>query len=957
MFSTVSDDQGRYKLAVPAPGTYRVHVELFGFASADRVLSVTAQQTEADFTLALAPVHGTPAQSQELLPASRVSSSEVPPKHGRKTGVNPPSPLSADIPMDFSFVTGQMAQPAGEADSAGQGVLLRQWPVHFDAFYQGRNSALDANAYPLRGMTAAKPEYAQNTVGAGLGGTLPWGKKKATTSLFASYTASRNGNPYSGFATVPTAAMRTGDFSGLPGLSESAAGQAVAISDPATGQPFVNNRVPLDRMNPAALGLLRYIPLPSRDGVSQNSRFVTATHSRSDGFGLSLTRSSSVDSSRNSPIRSNLSASLGYHRSAANLPNLFPRLGGNSTNVSRRANTAYTLTTGSFANNLRLGYNSTNSHVLNHVDSDVAAALGINGVSRDSFDWRLPAITFTQFTGLRDVVPALRANRKFNFADAMSWSPDKHNLRWGGEFQRLALDLRSSNDAAGSFAFTGVATAQLVNGIPVPGTGSDFADFLLGLPQKTHVLYSNGTFSFHGNAWNAYFSDDWRISKNVSLNLGVRYEYVSPFSEAHNRLVTLDAPPDFARVTVVPAGGVGPFSGRFPSTIVAPDRNNFAPRIGVAWRAAQRLIIRAGYSIDYDTNPYNSLASQLALQPPFAVGQTGISSKGQLLTLTNGFPAQQADAVANDFAVGRNLPLSYAQIWVLQLQNELPRGFMLVTSYTGTKGTDLQMLRAPNRTATGLLLASVAPFLWQTNEGSSILHAGSMGVEKRLASGFSFSASYMFSRAIDNVPALGDDTQVAQNDRVLKGDRGLSAFDQRHRLAVDYAYELPFGRGRRWLNGSAIGNQLLGGWSLTGTINYGSGFPLSPHAVGAFADVEAGGYGALRPDVTGQPVQLSQPTVDRFFNTGAFTAPLAGRYGDAGRNIIIGPWNFTFDAALAKSFTIAERHRLQFQAQATNLLNRPQFAQVDTNVNSLSYGQITGVAPMRMMQLGIRYSF
>jgi hypothetical protein len=521
----------------------------------------------------------------------------------------------------------------------------------------------------------------------------------------------------------------------------------------------------------------------------------------------------------------------------------------------------------------------------------------------------------------------------------------------------LGFDLQRNSAANGSFMFTGFATTQYVEGVASPGAGSDFADFLLGLPQKTHVQYSNGPFSFHGNAWNVYFLDDWRIAKNVSLNLGVRYEHVSPFSEAHNRLVTLDASPDFSGVAAVPAGGVGPFSGRFPSTIITPDRKNFAPRIGVAWRAADRLIFRAGYSIDYDTSPYNSLATKLALQPPFAVGQTGIANSGQPLTLTNGFPALQPDAVTNDFAVPRDLRLSYAQIWVLQMQNELPHGFSLVTSYTGTGGTDLQMLRAPNRTATGLLLPNVAPFLWQTNEGSSILHAGTVALEKRLASGVSFSASYMFSRSIDDVPALGDDTQIAQNDRALERDRGLSAFDQRHRLIVTYDCELPFGRGRRWLNGSGIGNQLLGDWSLTGTLHYASGSPLTPHVVGAFADVEAGGFGALRPDSTGEQVQLSQPTVDRFFNTGAFIAPPPGQYGNAGRNIIIGPRIFSSDVGLTKSITIADRHNLQFQAQATNLLNRPQFTQVDTNLNSLSYGQITGVGPMRTIQFGIRYSF
>jgi hypothetical protein len=947
--STASDDQGNYTLTVPGPGSYRVRVELFGFSPYTRLVSVTDETTRVDFTLSLALAEtgsATASPVQQLPPrdfsAARATRDSADAK-----------PLSAEVPTDFSFGTGQLAQPVEPSSSTGRGRPVRESRVHGGVSYDMGNSALDASPYALHGIGAAKPQYAQNSFGASLGSTLPWGKKKAAISLLASYSGSRNGNPYNGFASVPTAAMRAGDFSGAPILSESGAGRAVTIFDPTTGQPFANNRIPPDRISPAAAALLRYIPLPSRDGLSQNSRFVSASHSKSDSFGLS----SSVNPNRNSPVRNNFNASLGYHRSAANLPNEFPLLGGDSIVRGWNAKMGYTLTKGFFANSLNLTFNSTSSQILNHFHDDVAAALGISGVSRESFDWGLPSIAFTQFTGLRDVAPTLRADRNLSFTDVVSWSHAKHNLKWGGEFQRLGFNLRSSRDAAGSFTFTGFATTQVVNGTPAPGTGSDFADFLLGLPQKTHVQYADGAFSFHGNAWNLYFLDDWRIAKNVTLNIGVRYEYASPFSEAHGRLVTLDAPPDFSAVTVVPAGGAGPFSGRFPSTIVAPDRNNFAPRIGVAWRASGRLILRAGYSIDYDTSLYNPLAAQLALQPPFAVGQTSIAGNGQRLTLANGFPALQAEAVANNFAVARNLPLSYAQTWVLQLENELPHGFKLVTSYIGTNGTDLQMLRAPNRTATGLLLPNVAPFLWRTNEGSSILHSGSVAVQKRLASGLSFSASYMFSRSIDNVPALGDDTQIAQNDRALERDRGLSAFDQRHRLAVRYSYELPFGAGRHWLNGSAIGNQVLGDWSLTGSIHYASGFPLTPRVVGASADVQAGGYGALRPDLAGEPVHLSQPTAERFFNTGAFTAPLAGRYGDAGRNIIIGPSSFTFDAGLAKSFTIAERHNLLFQAKVTNLLNRPRFTRVDANLNSLSYGQITGVGEMRTVQIGFQYSF
>jgi hypothetical protein len=952
--STVSDDEGHYRLAVPGPGTYRVRAELFGFSPEERKLSVTDHEAETNFSLVLAPVEATNWQPQAPRPTDA---------YGPPTGKSPgypkqPVPLSADVPMDFTFVLGQLAQPAAAGDSAGEQAPLRQSPVHFNVSYQEANSALDATPYALHGLAAAKPEYAQNTFSAGLGATLPWGKKTATTSLYGSYTGNRSGNPFSGFATLPTAAMRAGDFSGLPALPGSA-GPPLTIYDPVSGAPFASNQVPFDRMNPAALALLQYIPLPNRDGTSQNFRFVTATHRRSDGFWLSLTRAPATPagSNRNVAVQNNFSAGLGYHRSDANLPNIFPSLGGNSKSHGWNGNLSYSLTKGFFANNFSLGFNATSSRTLNRFRDDAGANLGITGVSQDSFDWGLPAIELTQFTGLRDVIPTLRANRNFNFADVQSWSRGKHNLKWGGEFRRLALDLHSNDDAAGSFLFTGFATAQFVDGIPVPGTGSDFADFLLGLPQKTHVQYSNGTFSFHGNAWSLYFVDDWRVAKNVSLNLGLRYEYVSPLSEAKNQLVTLDAPPDFSTVAAVRAGAIGSFTGRYPETIVAPDRNNFAPRLGIAWRAADRFIVRAGYSVDYDSSLYDWLATRLSLQPPFAVEQTRIATRGQLLTLQNGFPTLEANTVGNDFAVSRNLPLGYAQIWVLEVQNELPGGLAVITSYTGTKGSHLQMLRAPNRTATGLLLPNVAPFQWQVADGSSILHAGSVRVQKRLASGLSFGASYTFSRSIDNDPALGDDTQVAQDDRNLNRERGLSSFDQRHRLRVDYQYELPFGRGKPWLNRSAIGNQLLGGWSFTGIINYSSGLPFTPHVVGGFADVEAGGYGALRADVTGQPVQLSQPSVDRFFNTAAFTAPPSGQYGDAGRNMIIGPRIFTFDAALAKSITIAERHSLQFQAQASNLLNKPQFTQVDTNLNSSSYGQITSVGPMRAIQLRLLYAF
>src|SRR6266581_2988463 len=266
--STSSDDQGQYRLCLPAPGVYHVRAELFGFLPTEQTLSLGSHGAQADFKLALARVE-TPASPPALEAQPSGVARQLPLETNRDRASPSSSSLSAEMPLEFSFVTGQVAQPVDQPGDSGAVAPLRQSPAHFNMSYQAANSALDASPYALHAIALAKPEYAQNTFGAGLGGTLPWGKN-ATTTLYASYSGNRNGNPYNAFATIPTAAMRSGDFSSLTRPSGPVAGQAMTIYDPTTGQSFVGNQIPLDRMSPAALALLQYIPLPTRDGISQN---------------------------------------------------------------------------------------------------------------------------------------------------------------------------------------------------------------------------------------------------------------------------------------------------------------------------------------------------------------------------------------------------------------------------------------------------------------------------------------------------------------------------------------------------------------------------------------------------------------------------------------------------------------------------------------------------------------
>src|SRR5262249_33546355 len=205
---------------------------------------------------------------------------------------------------------------------------------------------------------------------------------------------------------------------------------------------------------------------------------------------------------------------------------------------------------------------------------DVAGEAGIQGASQDPFDWGVPNLSFSTLTSLRDRNPSFRADQRFTVTDAATYTVGKHNLRVGGGFRSQRLDSETDANARGSFVFTGLYTAGLAGGAPLTGTGSDFADFLLGQSHQASVQYGRGRIAFRGHAWNAFLQDDWRVGTNLTLNLGVRYEYVSPLEEAQNHLVNLDVTQDFTAATPVLAGGVGPYTGPFPLALVYGDGNN-----------------------------------------------------------------------------------------------------------------------------------------------------------------------------------------------------------------------------------------------------------------------------------------------------------------------------------------------------------------------------------------------
>jgi hypothetical protein len=308
--------------------------------------------------------------------------------------------------------------------------------------------------------------------------------------------------------------------------------------------------------------------------------------------------------------------------------------------------------------------------------------------------------------------------------------------------------------------------------------------------------------------------------------------------------------------------------------------------------------------------------------------------------------------------VDRDYRLGYVQTWNLDVQRELIPGLVMNVNYNGAKGTRLDMQRAPNRTPTGLRIPGVQAFLWQSSEAASILHGGTIRLRKRMQKGISVGGSYTYSKSRDNASSIGGGgSVVAQNDLDLAAERGLSSFDQRHRANIDYTIELPFGMNKRWLSTGNAWAKAFGDWTIQGNMNARAGTPFTPRVIGGFADVAAGVNGTLRANVTGAPVNISDPTAALFFNTAAFVAPLPGQYGNARRNSIIGPGSLTFDFALNKSLPLKDTRALNFRAQVTNLFNHANYTGIDAVVNSPSYGRVVSVGSMRRIQFNTQFRF
>jgi hypothetical protein len=873
------------------------------------------------------------------------------------------------------FVMGGPGGPGG-GGMRGIGRFNANRP-HGSVFYSAGNSALNAQPYSLNGTPQDDPAYGSNRFGFSIGGPLiiPHVYNGANKDfLFLSYTGSRSSSSYVAYSTVPTARELAGDFSQTYYTSGPNKGQLVQLYDPTTGQLIADSKVTI---SPQAQALSSYFPsAPNQTGL-QNFRYAASPETISDNLSLRWTHNFTAPTpqagsrgqsggggggrggggaNRAGRVHNNLNVGLTFSRNQSDLLRPFDTVSGTSKSQGWNANAGWSVGNRKYNNTLRVSWNVMKADTRNRNTgvTNVASLAGIEGASTSPSDWGVPGMSFADFSGLSDVAPAHRIDQTFQISEAVVLPRKKHNIRIGGDYRRLLTETHSNSNANGTFTFTGFATAQRVGGNVVPGTGYDFADFLLGFAQQATLQYSPQTFHFRANSYDAFVMDDWRVSGSLTINAGLRYEYQGPYTEANDQLVNLQLIEGQGTLAVTP---VQPGNYAYPTSLVNPDRNNFAPRVGLAWKIKDKTVVRAGYGINYNLGQYRSIVNQLALQPPFSETLTNSAASPTSLSLDKALTITTAN-LTNNFGVDPNYRLGYVQMWNLNIQRELPKSVVLNVGYTGSKGTRLDLLTAPNRTATGLLNPAVQAFTFESAGGSSILHSGSVRLRKRMHSGISIGGTYVYSKSLDNASSIGGSgNTVAQDATNLQAERGLSSFDQRHKLTGDWTLELPFGSGKRWLDKPSVARYVLGDWTMSGDFSLASGSPFTARVLGNFGDVARGSNGSLRANYSGTGIALSNPSKLEWFDTAAFTIPASGTYGTAGRNTIIGPGSIGVNMALSKDFQMKDNMALQISAQATNVLNHINYTGIDTTVNSPTFGQVISVGATRRITMNARFRF
>jgi len=853
-----------------------------------------------------------------------------------------------------------------------------------------RNDKLDAKQYAFAGDRPKDP-LKWNQYGFTLGGPVFLPKIfKGTNRLFfmSNFEGFRERRSSRKLFSVPSVKMRSGDFSELLPTTR--------IFDPLTRTQFPGNVIPPGRIDSTSTKLLEFYPPPNLNPGLVDYNY-EATQNRVADKDQFIQRIDFVESSK-----SNWFGRYSWGDESELQPNFYLNGSKVLTTVHQAMLSNTRLFSTSMVNEFRFGFNSFYNLKGGELANvrDVMSELNIPGMSKTApLAWGTPEVVIVGFTGLQLLGrtfgdnsngPYANRNRTSQVIDNFSLTRGNHSFRFGGELRWDQYNQLGNQFVRGQFRFEPNATS--LRG--AANTGYSFADYMLGYSKRSQGSVSLAEVQFRAMSQSYYIDDTWKIHPKVSINYGLRYEYTPPFLDKTGNLANMEVPfvdttpnvADMSRHPTFVRQGTGDFyegfpirfepsvkvarDGRLGERLVADDKKNFAPRLGIAWNPSSKWVVRTGGGMFYaqDTgNPRFDMARNLA-------GRRRDDATPDTLDLTWNAPFRGLGGttvlIAQPYVLANiyNRRTPYSIQYLLNVQRELGGDTALEVGYIGSVSRRLESLRVFNEAIPGATgsVASRSPYpeLGRIQEvdgsGKANYNALSVKLQRRFSKGLTYLFGYTWSRSIDTGSAIrvhDTDTLFPQDSYNLRGERGLSSFDTAHRSVTSVLYELPVGKGRRFLNRSGVADAVVGGWQLGSIFTLQSGFP---ETVITSKDQSNTGAGYDRPNATGQSANLprGERNIERWFNTDAFVLQPFGTHGNVGRNTIITAGLIQWDFSVHKEFRIVENHAVQFRFEAFNFPNQPNWGNPDVTIISPSFRKIrTTRTNMREMQVALKYMF
>ncbi|HKB13202.1 MAG TPA: carboxypeptidase regulatory-like domain-containing protein [Vicinamibacterales bacterium] len=761
--------------------------------------------------------------------------------------------------------------------------------------------------------------------------------------IFGGYEGLRTQADRTLLGSVPNPAWLAGDFSSV----------STPIRDPLTGLAFPGNQIPTGRFSNFAKVLGPTVPAPNQSGAN-NLRIIKPFSDDADTMDVRLDQVATA--------KHNLFERFMYYKGQQTNPSLFSYTDFPQTGRNLAVGDTWVISP-AVVNETRVGYNYA-YHLNAPISLDGRNWVGDIGLQNlagatDPIDFGRPGFNFAGFTGNGEGGITQGATENIvSVSNATSWVKGRHNIRFGVQAQYRRFEHLTEVPPRGTFTFNGQFT------------GNPIADFLVGYCSTCTGAFGSSRSTYTSPTVAPFFDDNWQVNGKLTLQMGIRWEYLGPWSETNGIEGSFDAASGKIGYHTLPANLpaqlqplVIPQNDFYPAGILQKDLNNWGPRVGVAYDLNERTVLRSGFGIYYDNLNLNELQfsrlvppyyGQYSLQPTATQLQFPVDSLFPDLSNIPQFPAP--------FSMDPSNRTAYTAQWNANVQRSLGRDYVVEVAYTGSHSYNEHKRYNINQARPGTTpIVTRVPYpafqsaiLYSSDAGWARFNGLSFRVEKRYSAGLFFLGNYQVSKSVDNGSGEieANDTAYAWD---LNADEGPARYDQRHRAAISGGYELPFGPGKRWLSSGGPGSYALGGWQVQGIIRLASGFPLSVTSTNV---CQCGSFLPQRvnfaPGRESDAGNVSNPTPDHWFDQTAYVVPAVGTQGTAGRNTVRGPGTQRVDASLSKRFAV-NKSRLEFRFEVFNLLNHANFGNPDLNISNGTVATITTADDGRTTQFGLRF--